>query len=476
MKSRRSKLLHEVAGRSMLSYAVNAAEEVHPEHLVVVVGHEREQVMQHLSEVAPMVETAVQDQQLGTGHAVQCGIAGLADLGGQIFVTYGDVPLLDGETLRQMSAAHEASGAGITVMTARVPNPTGYGRIVRDGERIARIVEERDATDDERAIDEINSGIYCFDASLLAEGLGHMSSDNAQGELYLTDVILFANRQARAVNAFPIEDVWQTEGVNDRVQLARMNAEMNRRICERWMREGVTIIDPATTWIEAGVDLGRDITILPNTQLQGATSVAAGATIGPDTTLRDVEIGEDATVTRTQGSLAVVGARASVGPFTYLRPGTQLGEDGKIGGFVETKNAVIGNGSKVPHLTYCGDAVLGEGVNVGAGTIFANYDGTNKSTTHLGDHVFIGSNSVLVAPVDIADGAFIAAGSAITDDVTPGSLAVARGKQHVSDGWVRRRRPLSKAAKASEECDGQIHEKVQDSRDKLANVKPEDYK
>ncbi|MGO4957922.1 bifunctional UDP-N-acetylglucosamine diphosphorylase/glucosamine-1-phosphate N-acetyltransferase GlmU [Luteococcus sp. Sow4_B9] len=485
MKSNKSKLLHEVAGRSMLSYAVNAAEEVEPEHLVVVVGHRREQVLAHLSEIAPNVITAVQEEQNGTGHAVQCGLQGLGELRGEILVTYGDVPMLTGETLVELVKEHRAQKNHITVLTANVPDPFGYGRIIRDdfgagsaghGDQIARIVEQKDASPEEQAVTEINSGIYIFNAETLYEGLKHLKTDNAQGELYLTDVIGTARANQERVGAHMIDDLWQTEGVNDRVQLARMNAEMNRRIVEKWMKNGVTVQDPSSTWIHADVDLAQDVTLLAGTHLEGATSVATGAVIGPDTTLTSVEVGEDAQVVRTHGSFSVIGAGATVGPFSFLRPGTELGAKGKIGAFVETKNAQIGDGSKVPHLTYCGDARIGEGVNVGAGTIFANYDGTNKSVTHLGDNVFIGSNSVLVAPVDIADGAFVAAGSAVVEDVPAGGLAVARGRQAVKEGWVNNKRPNSKAAQSASKCPGEVHPDVAASREKMAKVKPEEYK
>ncbi|MEL4503771.1 bifunctional UDP-N-acetylglucosamine diphosphorylase/glucosamine-1-phosphate N-acetyltransferase GlmU [Luteococcus sp. H138] len=476
MKSNTSKLLHQVAGHSMLSYAVNAAEEVEPEHLVVVVGHKREQVLQHLSEIAPNVVTAVQEEQKGTGHAVQCGLQGLGELRGEILVTYGDVPMLTGQTLIELVQEHRAQSNHITVLTAKVPEPFGYGRIIRDGDQIAKIVEQKDASPQEAAVTEINSGIYIFNAETLYEGLKHLKTDNAQGELYLTDVISTARGNSERVGAYMIDDLWQTEGVNDRVQLARMNEEMNRRIVEKWMKSGVTVQDPRTTWIQQGVDIAQDVTILSGTHLEGATSIATGAVIGPDTTLTDVEVGEGATVIRSHGSLSVIGAGATVGPFSFLRPGTELGAEGKIGAFVETKNAQIGDGSKVPHLTYCGDARIGEGVNVGAGTIFANYDGTNKSVTHLGDDVFIGSNSVLVAPVDIAPGAFVAAGSAVVEDVPAGAMAVARGRQAVKEGWVATKRPASKAAGSAAQASPEIHPDVAASREKMANVKPEDYK
>jgi bifunctional UDP-N-acetylglucosamine pyrophosphorylase/glucosamine-1-phosphate N-acetyltransferase len=453
MKSNRSKLLHEVAGQSMLSYAMDAAAAIQPDHLVVVVGHQREQVEAHLSEIASHARTAVQPEQLGTGHAVQCGLAGLGDLRGEVVVTYADVPMLTADTLADLVAAHRSAGNAVTILTAQVDDPTGYGRVVRDAQgSVLKIVEDRDASHEERAIVEINSGIYVFEAEVLQQGLAQLSPQNVQGELYLTDVVGTTRAGDLRVGAYLIDDVWQTEGVNDRVQLSRINAEMNRRILDRWMRAGVTVIDPATTWVHAGVDLAADVTLLPGTSLEGATSIATGAVIGPDTTLVDVEVGEGATVARTQGSLSVIGAGASVGPFAYIRPGTILGAGGKIGTFVETKNAAIGPGAKVPHLTYAGDVVIGEGANIGAGTIFANYDGVTKSTTEVGKFSFVGSDSVLVAPVVIGDGAYVAAGSTVTQNVAAGELAVARGQQRNVSGWVARKRAGTKTATAAAEA------------------------
>ncbi|WP_300078964.1 bifunctional UDP-N-acetylglucosamine diphosphorylase/glucosamine-1-phosphate N-acetyltransferase GlmU [Propioniciclava sp.] len=442
MKSTKSKLLHEIAGRSLLSHAVDAAEHLHPRRMVVVVGHEREQVTAHLTEIAPGALTAVQERQLGTGDAVRCGLAVLESTEGEVVVTMGDVPLLEGETLEALVAQHRATGDGVTILTSELSDPTGYGRIVRDagGDQVAAIVEQRDCTAEQAAIREINAGIYVFDGGVLRDGLASLTTDNDQSELYLTDVVRYARSAGRGVHTLVLADRWQTEGVNDRVQLATLGRELNRRIVERWMRAGVTVVDPATTWIQASVDLAPDVTLLPNTSLEGATSVASGATIGPDTTLVDVEVGEGATVIRTHGSLSVIGAGASVGPFSFLRPGTELGVKGKIGAFVETKNAVIGDGAKVPHLTYCGDAEIGPGANIGAGTIFANYDGVVKSKTRVGKASFVGSNSVLVAPVQISDGAYVAAGSAVTEDVDPGQLGIARSRQRNIPGWVETRR------------------------------------
>lgn len=466
MRSRKATLLHEVAGKTMLSHAVSAAAALNPERLVVVVGHLRDQVAEHLSQLSIPVTTAVQDQQLGTGHAVASGLEQLEGVTGDVVVTYGDVPMLTGNTLRKLVAIHRARRNAVTLLTADVAEPTGYGRILREGERVVGIVEQDDATETQRAITEINSGIYVFDADALRAGIEALDTDNAQGELQLTDIVRIFHDRGDLVGSFRTDDVWQTEGVNDRIQLARVNREMNRRILDAWMLAGVTIIDPASTWVDVDVDLAPDVVLMPGVILQGATTIGEGAVIGPDTTLMDVEVGAEAEVVRTHGSFAIIGEGATVGPFTYLRPGTQLGGGGKIGSFVETKNAVIGENSKVPHLSYVGDAFVDEDANIGAGVIFANYDGVNKSKTHVGKAAFVGSNSVLVAPVDIGPGGFVAAGSTVTDDVPAGGLAVARGRQHVAEGWVGKRRSGSKADEAAREHDGSIHAAVEESRAK----------
>ncbi|TDD12651.1 bifunctional UDP-N-acetylglucosamine diphosphorylase/glucosamine-1-phosphate N-acetyltransferase GlmU, partial [Kribbella turkmenica] len=440
--------------RQLVGHAVVTARALAPEHLVVVVGNGRELVEAHLAAVDPEAKTAVQEQQLGTGDAVRAGLTAVsADFDGSVVVTSGDVPLLEAETLLELVAAHDKQGNAVTVLTARVPDPTGYGRIIpgEDG-TVAGIVEHKDATAEQRQIDEINAGIYVFDAATLRDGLSRITTDNAQGELYLTDVLAIARNDGRRVGAYVTDDAMQTEGVNDRIQLAALRAELNRRTLDGLMRDGVTIVDPNTTWVDQTVRLARDVTLLPNTQLHGATTAGSGTTIGPDTTLTDVEIGENATVIRAHGSSSVIGDGASVGPFAYLRPGTKLGVKGKIGTFVETKNADIGDGAKVPHLTYAGDAVIGEGANIGAGTIFVNYDGIAKHVTHVGKYSFVGSNSVLVAPRTIADGAYLAAGTALTEDVGPGEIAVGRARQRNIKGWVARKRAGTKTAKAAEEA------------------------
>jgi bifunctional UDP-N-acetylglucosamine pyrophosphorylase/glucosamine-1-phosphate N-acetyltransferase len=311
------------------------------------------------------------------------------------------------------------------------------------------IVEERDADADQRAVQEVNSSVYVFDAGVLRDALGRLGRDNAQGEVYLTDVLAIARTAGGRVRALRTDDPLLVQGVNDRVQLAALRAELNRRILEDWMVAGVTVVDPTTTWVDVDVELARDVTLLPGTQLHGATVVAEGATVGPDTTLTDVEIGPGATVVRTHGSLAVIGARASVGPFAYLRPGTVLGEDGKIGTFVETKNAQIGAGSKVPHLSYVGDATIGEQTNIGASSVFVNYDGVRKHHTTIGSYARTGSDTKFIAPVTVGDGAYTGAGSVIKQDVPPGALAVSSGTQRNIDGWVLRARAGTPAADAA---------------------------
>jgi bifunctional UDP-N-acetylglucosamine pyrophosphorylase/glucosamine-1-phosphate N-acetyltransferase len=451
MKSSIPKVLHAVGGRTLVHHAVAAAEALEPDHLVVVVGHGRDHVTAHLAEVAPKAATAVQDQQLGTGHAVLCALEGLPELTGPVVVTYGDVPLLTGDTLATLLAAHADQGNAVTVLTALVEDPTGYGRILRapDG-TVERIVEQKDASETEQAVREINSGVYAFDAAALRHGLDRLDTDNAQGELYLTDVLTHARAAGGRVGAVEVADTWQLEGVNNRVQLAALHAELNRRTVERAMLAGTTVRDPATTWIEADVTLEPDTVLEPNVLLRGSTHVATGAVIGPNCELTDTLVGAGATVTNATINGAEIGPEASVGPYTYLRPGTRLGRGAKAGGFVEIKKAELGDGAKVPHLSYVGDATIGAGANIGAGTIFANYDGVAKHHTTVGEHSFVGSDSVLVAPVTVGDGAYVAAGSTITADVAPGELAVARGKQRGIAGWVARRRAGTKTAAAAE--------------------------
>jgi bifunctional UDP-N-acetylglucosamine pyrophosphorylase/glucosamine-1-phosphate N-acetyltransferase len=451
MKSRTPKVLHEIGGRSLIGHAVAAARELKPDHLVVVVGHGRDRVAEHVRTTFPDVTIAVQEAQLGTGHAVACALDVLPALSGVVVVTYGDVPLLTGETLQELVRVHTDRRDGVTVLTAELPDPTGYGRILRDAsDAVIGIVEHKDADRAQLAIHEINSGIYAFDADLLAAALGKLSTHNAQGELYLTDVVALAHAEGRAVSALTTSDVWQTEGVNDRVQLSALRRELNARLLDQWMRAGVTVVDPATTWVDVTVTLAADVTLLPGVQLHGSTSVAEGASVGPDTTLTDCIIGERAKVVRCHGTGSVIDAEAVVGPFTYLRPGTRLGVRGKLGAFVEAKNADIGGGSKVPHLSYVGDATIGEHSNIGAASVFVNYDGVRKHHTTIGNHCRTGSDNMFVAPVEVGDGAYTGAGSVIRRDVPPGALAVSGGPQRNIEGWVLRNRAGTAAAEAAE--------------------------
>jgi bifunctional UDP-N-acetylglucosamine pyrophosphorylase/glucosamine-1-phosphate N-acetyltransferase len=397
------------------------------------------------------VEVAVQDQQLGTGHAALCGLSALpAEFDGVVVVTSGDIPLLDAETLADLIVTHRAEPAAVTMLTTTVPDSTGYGRILRtqDGEVIA-IVEETDATPQQRAIREINAGIYAFDITELRSALSRLSSDNAQHELYLTDVIAIVRADGRVVHAKHVDDAALVAGVNDRVQLSDLAAELNRRIVAAHQRAGVTVVDPANTWIDVDVAIGRDTVVQPGTQLLGGTRIGARCRIGPDTTLADVNVGDDASVVRTHGSESLIGDGADVGPFTFLRPGSRLGAEGKLGAFVETKNASIGTGTKVPHLTYVGDADIGDHSNIGASSVFVNYDGETKSRTTVGSHVRTGSDTMFVAPVTVGDGAYTGAGTVLREDVPPGALAVSSGRQRVIDDWVLRNRPDSDSARAA---------------------------
>ena len=455
MRSKTMKVLHPLAGRSMIGHVLSAVQATEPARIVAVVGHQREQVGAHITQLVPDSLLAVQEEQHGTGHAVRVAMDAVSTAGeqveGTVLVAYGDTPLLEGESLRAFAAEHEAAQCAVSILSGIVTNPFGYGRVLRDEDGdVLAIVEEKDATREQREVREINSGILAFDAAFLAEALPRIGNDNAKGEYYLTEAVQLARDAGLTVGAYPIDDVMQTEGANDRVQLADLGREMNRRIVTRWMREGVTVMDPATTWIDSDVVLAEDVAILPGTQLLGVTVVASDAVVGPDTTLKDCEVGEGARVVRTHGELAVVGAQATVGPFSYLRPGTQLGARGKIGAFVETKNALIGDEAKVPHLSYVGDAEIGEGTNIGAGSIFANYDGQTKHRTSIGRHAKTGSNTTFVAPVTLGDGSGTGAGTVVREDVAAGALALSAGPQRNVEGWAQRRRPGTPQAEAAE--------------------------
>ena len=448
MKSNLPKVLHSVLGRTLVGHVLAATSPLKAANTVVVVGHGRDLVQAELERISPAAKTAVQEQQNGTGHAVKVAIEALGGkVSGTVVVLAGDTPLLTSEDLERLIADH--NGAAATILTAQLEDPFGYGRIVRaaDG-TVNGIVEERDATDEQRAIDEVNSGVYAFDGEKLVAALNKVGSSNDQGEQYLTDVIGILREQGDVVRAVvTLEE--NILGVNDRRQLAEAGYVLQARINSGWMLAGVTMVDPDSAFIDATVTLSPDVKILPNVMLTGTTTVASGAEIGPDTSLADTSVGQSASVVRTTANGAVIGASATVGPYTYLRPGTVLGPNAKAGGFVEMKNATLEDGAKVPHLSYVGDAHIGEGTNIGAATIFVNYDGVEKHHTTIGKHVRVGSDSMLVAPITIGDGAYTAAGSVITEDVPPGAIAVARAKQRNILDWVLRKRPGTKSAEAA---------------------------
>lgn len=454
MRSALPKVMHPLAGRPLLWHALRAAAELSPERLVAVIGHGREQVEQYLAGATDLaglpLTTVVQTEQLGTGHAVQCALATTGALDGTVIVSYGDVPLLRGQTLAALAGTHLRAGNAVTVLTARVPDATGYGRIVRDtAGGVRAIVEHKDADDEIRRIDEINTGVYAFDGARLGELIGQLSTDNAQGELYLTDVVKLAAAAGLPVGGMISEDAAETEGVNDRVQLAAMARELQDRLIRRAQLAGVTILDPATTYLHADVEIGPDTEIRPGTHLEAGTVIGANCVIGPDTSLIDCRVDDGASVVRSHCQGTRIGAGAQVGPYTHLRPGSDLEPGAVVGAFVEVKKARIGAGAKAHHLAYLGDATVGAGANIGAGVITANYDGVHKSATVIGAQAFVGSDSTLVAPVTIADGAYVAAGSVITDDVDAGDLAVARGRQHNSHGWVLRHRTGTRSEAAA---------------------------
>lgn len=452
MRSTTPKIMHELAGLPLLGHALSTATALGAEHVAAVVRHEREQIVEYINAFYPTTIIADQDEIPGTGRAVECGLTALpSDFHGTVVVTSGDVPLLDVPTIQAMVESHIADGYSATVLSAIQEDPTGYGRIVRDsnGEFLG-IVEHRDAGEVELAINEINAGVYVFDASALRSKLAGLGMENSQNEKYLTDVVAALRAENQKVQAVATNDNWLVAGINDRVQLGEVTAELNRRLCAAWQRAGVTILDPSSTWLDITVSLAEDVTILPGTILKGFTSIGRGSVIGPEVQMTDTMVGENAKVVKAHVTTSKIGDGASVGPFAFLRPGTELGADGKIGTFVETKNAKIGAGSKVPHLSYVGDAEIGVESNIGAGTIFANYDGVNKHRSTIGSHVRTGSHNTFVAPITIGDGAYTAAGTTVRKDVAAGDLGMNVTPQRNIADWVLQHRPGTKAAEAAE--------------------------
>ncbi|MCL6439692.1 MAG: bifunctional UDP-N-acetylglucosamine diphosphorylase/glucosamine-1-phosphate N-acetyltransferase GlmU [Rubrobacteraceae bacterium] len=428
MKSNRAKVLHTLCGVPMVNYAIEAIRPLSPERLLVVVGHQAEEVKKVLP---PDTEPVLQREQLGTGDAVRVALEAIEEKEGILLVVNGDGPLISARTLVGLVERHRSAGVGATVLVAELPDPGGLGRVMEDA-GVVRIVEERDASEEERKIRLVNLGLYAFELGEIRRAIGLLEADNEQGELYLTDALEIIGRRARAVT-YLLEDLEEANLVNDRSHLARAEEILRRRILDAHMREGVTVRDPASTHIEAGVEIGRDTVILPGTFLRGRTKVGSDCVIGPFSDLSDTIVGDGAVVEHSVGRGAKIGDRVVVGPFAYLRPGTVLEEGSKVGAHCEVKNSRVGRGSKVPHLSYVGDAEIGEGVNLGAGTITANYDGKNKNKTSIEDGVFTGVNTSLIAPVTIGRGSYLGAGSVVNKDVPPGKLAVGAPARAIRD-------------------------------------------
>ena len=441
MKSGLIKVLHPIAGVPMISWPVAAARDAGSTTNVLVVGHQATAV-QSVFRGAADIRCAMQEEQLGTGHAVACGLDALEGFHGTILILCGDTPLLRSETLQALLAFHREHRAALTVLTALLENPYGYGRVLRDQSGgVARIVEQKDATADEQAVREVNSGIYCMESDFLRAGIRNIGNDNAQGEYYLTDLVGIAVRQGLTCLALPTDDAEEIMGVNDRVQLAEAARILRRRINRRHMLAGVTMIDPETTYIDEGVTIGADTVIHPGCQIGGGTIIGSGCEIEQNVTITGCHIGEDCHIKAASVlEASELAADVAVGPMAHLRPGTLLAAHVKIGNFVETKKITMGKGSKASHLTYLGDAEIGSNVNIGCGTITCNYDGVNKHRTLIGDDVFIGSDVQLVAPVSVGRNSLVAAGTTVTTNVPPDSLALSRVPQLNKEGWRLKKR------------------------------------
>ena len=444
MRSDTPKVLHSFAGKTFLNRVMDAMSGVNPAQLAVVVHAQAERVSAAALSYNANARIVNQDDKPGTGRAVQCAMKDLneakknsenGDLQGAVLIAASDMPLLDTQTLQSLIDFHKNHGNVATVLTAVLDDATGYGRIVREANGdVLRIVEHKDANANELAIHEVNTSVYVFDAQVLSDAIANLNSQNAQGEFYLTDALEHARTLGR-VGAMAAPDPLSVEGVNTRVQLSVLSKAYNKRVCEKWMLKGVTILDPDTTWIEDDVVLSKDVTVLPGSFLQGHSVVASGAVVGPYTTLIDARVDEDATVERSRVQESHICRGANIGPWTYLRPGNILGEESKAGAFVEMKKAHIGNGTKVPHLSYMGDADLGEHTNIGGGTITANYDGVHKNHTTIGSNVHVGAGNLFVAPVSVADGVTTGAGSVVRHDVPADSMVYSENTQHVVEGW-----------------------------------------
>lgn len=442
MRSKKAKVLHPLLGRPMIRYPLDAARKAGAGKLAVVVGHQSEEVVEAVS--APDVKVVLQPAQLGTADAVSKAKAALEGFSGTALILCGDVPLLNGETLKKLLAAHHGADALVTVLSMTPPSAKGYGRLLREGGALKAIVEEKDADEETRAINEVNSGTYAVSLPWLWDALSGIDSKNSQGEFYLTDIVARAAALGR-VQSVLMDDWSEGQGINSREQLAQANDAMRQRINRRWMEEGVTLEDPATAWIEPGVVLAEDVTIGPSCRIEGTTTVGAGTRIDAGAIITDSVLGENVHIKPySVVNQARLGNGVEAGPFAHLRPQAELMENVRVGNFVEVKKSKLYPGVKANHLTYLGDATVGEGTNIGAGTITCNYDGKNKHQTLIGRKAFIGSNTSLVAPVKVGDGAVVGAGSTITRDVPDGALGVTRAKQQTVENWTLKTGPKSR--------------------------------
>lgn len=438
MRSKLPKVLHKVGGKPMLQHVLDAADAAGAAEKIVIVGHGAELVESMVGEQGKIV---LQAEQLGTGHAVMQTKEALAGFTGTAMILCGDTPLLDGEELKKFYEAHVQSGAAATVLTAFMDNPFGYGRIVRDVDgNVQGIVEEKDADAQQKLIKEINTGIYCLECPLMFDVLATLTCDNAQGEYYLTDVLTKLNEAGKKVGGVVTADSDMVMGINSRRQLAEAESVMRVRILNKLMDEGVTVMDPSSTFIEGSVKIGRDTVIYPFTWLEGSTVVGEDCEIGPNVRLTNVEVGNGTHLQFVYGHDCRVCDEVTAGPYVHLRPDTVIGNKVKIGNFVEVKNSNVGTGTKLPHLTYIGDSDIGSGVNMGCGCITVNYDGKKKHRTVIEDNVFVGCNTNLVAPVTVKAGCYIGAGSTITKEVPENSLGIARAKQKNIEGWAEKYR------------------------------------
>lgn len=449
MKSKLYKVMHPVCGKPLVGHVMDVLDEINTDRKVVIVGHGAEAVKAYLGDRA---EYALQTEQLGTGHAAMQAEHLLEDEEGIALITFGDTPLIQAESLSEMIRLHRESSAAASVMSARLDQPFGYGRIIRNAEgHVTGIVEQKDCTPEQREIQEINTGICCFDKRKLFQALKQVTNDNAQKEYYLTDVIGILSRQGEKIVGYCVADASEGMGINDRVQLAEAEQALRTRINRRHMLNGVTMIDPSHTYIEKDVQIGSDTIIQPGTVIRGCTVIGEQCIIGPHADITDSTLGDQVSIQHSVLLEAEVGAETTVGPYAYLRPGARLGRNVKIGDFVEIKNATLGEGTKVSHLSYVGDASVGTNVNIGCGAITVNYDGFNKNLTEIGDDAFVGSNVNLIAPVKIGAGAYVVAGSTITHEVEPGDVAIARERQTNKPGYADKLRQRFSSIKAKKQ-------------------------